>query len=306
MYRVTDDSVFAYALLFLCQFLNYQNNKDLTTVLFVNIIHSYNNKNLNIIYRASNLLEKRIFLFISYSYIIALLEMEEKDRSQLRSRVLANMQMNEHILDEQIHIWRLIIQHAEFFYSNGDSIFYNILSNSACLSFSSSNHRELYLDIFSLVTAFYLRKQREKQPINIAPSVFSHLLITVALDLVYILTLSNQESFLFHRGCELLSSILTLRPQEPFSLDKFDSRYQGDTRNRLNLVKDDNGRKDIMPIIVSFKITVKSLPQFHNRFVEINAENLKNKILQILTSVHYNYVFCSLIELLPGIFNIYF
>ena len=73
MYRVTDDSVFAYALLFLCQFLNYQNNKDLTTVLFVNIIHSYNNKNLNIIYRASNLLEKRIFLFffifLYYSFI---------------------------------------------------------------------------------------------------------------------------------------------------------------------------------------------------------------------------------------------
>lgn len=63
MYRVSDDSVFAYALLFLCQYLNYQNNKDLTTVLFVNIIHSYNNKNLNIIYRASNLLEKRISFF---------------------------------------------------------------------------------------------------------------------------------------------------------------------------------------------------------------------------------------------------
>ena len=92
---------------------------------------------MNIIYRASNLLEKRISFFYLYSNIIALLEMEEKDRSQLRSRVLANMQMNEHILDEQIHIWRLIIQHAEFFYSNGDSIFYNILSNSACLSFSS-------------------------------------------------------------------------------------------------------------------------------------------------------------------------
>lgn len=59
LYSSNDSCVVAYALLFLCQFLNLKSNQDGVTRLFINIIHLYNNPHSSIIYRASNLLEKR-------------------------------------------------------------------------------------------------------------------------------------------------------------------------------------------------------------------------------------------------------
>ena len=57
-----DGSVVAYSLLFMCQYMNFSANKDLTSRLFITIVHLYNNPQMSVIYRASQLLAKRIFI----------------------------------------------------------------------------------------------------------------------------------------------------------------------------------------------------------------------------------------------------
>ena len=90
--------------------------------------------------------------------------MDEAGRKKLCARVNANMQMNEHILEEQTHIWKLIIQHADFFFTCGDALFYHILFYARSIAIRSYSNRELLVDVISLVAAFYTRKQKSHVP----------------------------------------------------------------------------------------------------------------------------------------------
>lgn len=231
------------------------------------------------------------------------MELDEDHRAKLCNVVLTNMQMNEHILEEQIHIWRLIIQHAEFFYENGDNIFFTVLLNGKTLSYRSFNHRELRVDVISLVASFYARKQAENPDVD-DPNLLSintHMVTVIARVLLYI-SYSIQESLLFQRGCDLLTGLLALRPHKPLRLEDFDKPNAFNIPDNGVKLKEDKIYPLVMPIIVSFKITVKSLPHFHNEFVEINKDYLQKKISCVMEYIDKSYVFCSLIELLPGRF----
>lgn len=56
LYLGTDDGLISYSLLFLCQFVKEYKMDGLVSRLFLNIIHFYNNPNINVIYKASGLL----------------------------------------------------------------------------------------------------------------------------------------------------------------------------------------------------------------------------------------------------------
>lgn len=56
----------------------------------------------------------------------------------------------------------------------------------------------------------------------------------------------------------------------------------------------------VMPILITFRITVLSVPCFNGDFVEKNAANLEKKITRTLAFVDHDYIFSSFIELLPG------
>ena len=205
------------------------------------------------------------------------------------------MQMNEHIIDEQTHIWKLIIQHAEFFYEKGDHIFFTILYNFKSLSTRTNEYRELRVDLISLVTSYYARKQAANEMVN--TSIINHLAMASAQLLLYI-SRSYQESLLIERSCNLLSRVLSLQSLNPLKLEDID-------RSNINLsdltkITDDQMNQLLMAICCIFKITVKSLARFKGEFVDLNAEYLKKKIPKVIGFIERNYVFNSLIELLPG------
>ena len=103
----------------------------------------------------------------------------------------------------------------------------------------------------------------------------------------------------FPLGCDLVGTVLSLNPQLPLNLSDFD-------RPSLLTITDSKplSQEQVytlsMPLIVSFRITVMSLPYFKAAFIEKNAECLGKRIDCIANYIQYNYIFCSLIELLPG------
>ena len=229
--------------------------------------------------------------------------MDEAGRKKLCARVNANMQMNEHILEEQTHIWKLIIQHADFFFTCGDALFYHILFYARSIAIRSYSNRELLVDVISLVAAFYTRKQKSHVPTSEEYQsqlhINTHMLNTMIKVLLFT-AINQQEQLLFKRCCDLVNTVLSLNPQQPINLNDFD-------RPSLLAITDPSKRLTSeqvyalsMPIIVSFRITAMSLPYFKVEFIEKNAENLSKRVDCIMNYIQYNYIFCSLIELLPG------
>ena len=316
LYRGTNDLQVAYALLFLCQFVKVYQTDDLVTRLYLNIIHLFNNPYLDIIYRASQILSSRFYSLVFL--FLGMLKLDSTTQMKLCKRVHMNLLMNDHIVEQQIHIWKLIIQSPEFFYSYGDPLFFQILSSSKSLVLRSYQHRELLVDIISLVAAYYCRRQRdmtktgdESQRDVAHPSderqrfINLHMLITVCRVLQYSVV-APQEQFLFKRGCELVKTILQLTPRQPLSLEELE-KPSSQTEKTLQMLADPTSSQSddqlyrlIMPFIVSFRISAMSLVYFKNEFLEKNAENLQKKICRVLEYVDRSYVFGSMIELLPG------
>lgn len=227
--------------------------------------------------------------------------MDESARKKLCSRVTANMQMNEHILEEQTHIWRLIIQHADFFFTCGDALFYHILFYTRSIAIRNYSSRELLVDVISLVAAFYVRKQKEHVPTQEEYQsqlrVNMHMLNTMVNVLLFT-AINQQEQLLFKRSCDLVNMVLSLNPQQPLNLSDFDRPSLLTITDPKQLSQERVYMLSI-PIIVSFRITVMSLPYFKSAFVEKNADFLAKRIDCIANYIQYNYIFCSLIELLP-------
>ena len=300
LYQGDNDQQVAYALLFICQFVKQYKVDNLVNRLYINIIHLYNNAYLSVVYRASQLLSDR------------LLAMDATAQNKLSRRIYMNLQMNDHIIDQQIHIWRLIIQLPEFFYPSGDHLFFQIFSSSKSLILRSGQYRELMIDIISLVASYYYRKQRDstqkKVDNDMQRTINLHMMITVC-RVLQVSVSSPQDQLLFRRSCELAKTILQLTPMQPLSLDDMDRSTPNldaamkKLSERSGVQTEEQLYKMIMPLIVSFRISAMSLPLFRNAYLEMNAENLKKKICIVLEYMDRGYIYGSLLELIPGEFG---
>ena len=164
LYSSACDDVVAWSLFFQCQFLvAYQYNGVQIIKLFINIIHLYANRARDVVYRAAALLSARSAAL--FSSLLAMLQLDSKNKLVLFARVRQNMLMNEHLIEQQIHIWRLIVQNPEFFFPFRAKIVTHILREMRHLGIRSTDayaNRELSVDMLCLITSFEIRDEKEK------------------------------------------------------------------------------------------------------------------------------------------------
>ena len=164
LYSSSCDDVVAWSLFFQCQFLvAYQYNGVQIIKLFINIIHLYANRARDVVYRAAALLSARSAAL--FSSLLAMLQLDSKNKLVLFARVRQNMLMNEHLIEQQIHIWRLIVQNPEFFFPFRAKIVTHILREMRHLGIRSTDayaNRELSVDMLCLITSFDIRDEKEK------------------------------------------------------------------------------------------------------------------------------------------------
>lgn len=164
LYSSACDDVVAWSLFFQCQFLvAYQYNGVQIIKLFINIIHLYANRARDVVYRAAALLSARSAAL--FSLLLAMLQLDSKNKLVLFARVRQNMLMNEHLIEQQIHIWRLIVQNPEFFFPFRAKIVTHILREMRHLGIRSTDayaNRELSVDMLCLITSFAIRDEKEK------------------------------------------------------------------------------------------------------------------------------------------------
>lgn len=94
-----------------------------------------------------------------------MLQLDSKNKLVLFARVRQNMLMNEHLIEQQIHIWRLIVQNPEFFFPFRAKIVTHILREMRHLGIRSTDayaNRELSVDMLCLITSFEIRDEKEK------------------------------------------------------------------------------------------------------------------------------------------------
>lgn len=94
-----------------------------------------------------------------------MLQLDSKNKLVLFARVRQNMLMNEHLIEQQIHIWRLIVQNPEFFFPFRTKIVTHILREMRHLGIRSTDayaNRELSVDMLCLITSFEIRDEKEK------------------------------------------------------------------------------------------------------------------------------------------------
>ena len=94
-----------------------------------------------------------------------MLQLDSKNKLVLFARVRHNMLMNEHLIEQQIHIWRLIVQNPEFFFPFRAKIVTHILREMRHLGIRSTDayaNRELSVDMLCLITSFDIRDEKEK------------------------------------------------------------------------------------------------------------------------------------------------
>ena len=101
-----------------------------------------------------------------------MLRLDAKNQLILFARVRQNMLMNEHIIEQQVHIWRLIIQNPAFFYPFREKVVTHILREMKHLGIRSQDafsNRELSLDMMGLIISFAFvtrgseKKERQRQ-----------------------------------------------------------------------------------------------------------------------------------------------
>ena len=164
LYTFAYDDVVAWSLYFQCQFLvAYQYNGVQIIKLFINIIHLYSNRSRDVIYHAASLLSARSASCLAS--FIAMLRLDSKNKLVLFARVRQNMLMNEHIIEQQIHIWRLIVQNPEFFFPFRVKFIFHILREMRHLGIRSTDayaNRELSVDMLCLITSFDIRDEKEQ------------------------------------------------------------------------------------------------------------------------------------------------
>lgn len=285
---------------------------------------------------------------------IDIITLDGERQSRLCKRVSANLVMNDHLLDQQVHICKLVILSPALYFAHGDYIFWQLIYTLKYMG-SRAYQRELLVDIGSLVTAFYYHKFKkllETKPnpledrggrvshhsgvststgINIIipasvnrpsssssshPSsseenvlaVVSMTVLSTACRLLQLTASSIPNQLLFRRCCELIQMVFMLKPQKPIDLRQleqpsFDKILRGlAERSRLT---NEQIRNCLMQLIVIFRISKFSMVHFHGEFLRLNGLYLQEKVCLVLEYLDQNEIFSSMIELLPGRFDLH-
>ena len=90
------------------------------------------------------------------------MKLEDAVKEAIYKRVQQNMLMNEHIIEQQIHIWRILVLIPEFFYPMSESYYFQILVDLRRIGTRSAvafANRDLYLKVLNAVTAFGIRSK---------------------------------------------------------------------------------------------------------------------------------------------------
>lgn len=155
-------------------------------------------------------------------------------KEAIYKRVQQNMLMNEHIIEQQIHIWRIIVLIPEFFYPMNESYYFQILTDLRHIGTRSAGafaNRELYLKVLNVITAFAIRSKREGVPAT-EPSFsetsrgpFIRHITIQACRIVLISSMYPLEQSLCRRGFDLIQTILTLKPHTPLVLKELDDLF---------------------------------------------------------------------------------
>ena len=162
----SNDSIQAYALYFLCQYVNtVQFSEGFASRLFIMILDSYNNRESDLILKSARLL------------VPSLNQIGKEYKEKLFLQVRQKLCTNENIKDQQIHLLNLIVQNIKFFYDNHKSVSPIILNRVRFLSVNSRNaynNRKLYIDILCVVVSFLLRQKRENTNMGTIQTVRHH------------------------------------------------------------------------------------------------------------------------------------
>ena len=162
------------------------------------------------------------------------MKLDSAVKEAIYKRVQQNMLMNEHIIEQQIHIWRIIVLIPEFFYPMNESYCFQILTDLRHIGTRNANasaNRELYLTVLHVITAFAIRSRREGV-VATEPSfnessrgpVIRHLTIQ-ACRIVLISSMYLLEQSLCRRGFDLIQTILELKPHSPLVLQELDELF---------------------------------------------------------------------------------
>ena len=166
----------AYSLLYLGQEAVTCGSADDAMRLYLNVIHLYNNSHIDVIYQAVQILAKCREIMPNYGLAIIclvlyidIITLDGERQNRLCKRVITNLKMNDHLIDQQIHICKLVVLSPALYFAHGDYVFGQMISASKYFS-SRAYQRELLVDIGSLVTAFYYHKY--KKLLETKPSLF--------------------------------------------------------------------------------------------------------------------------------------
>lgn len=151
------------------------------------------------------------------------------------------MLLNEHITNEQLFIWKLVIQHPDFFYQDCNQFCWFMIHQLRQVGIrrkEAVQNRELVINVLSLVTAFCIREKQEKHVESNSKLVFSSLtpkeseetllkMFNTQLLNHCCMILQISSAFLYEqvnikRCFLLLKNILTLSPRTPLLLNSID------------------------------------------------------------------------------------
>ena len=250
-----------------------------------------------------------------------------------------NMLLNDHISNQQEHIWRLILQNPEFFYPSREKICSHMLNGIRYVGIRNPNayeNRELVLNVLCYITYCYLRGIKENSKdmsentsiFNSSPTLeknqdtvyklFNTQLLNVSCRLFLIIAMNAGEQMNYRRCHLLIKDILTLTPRTFFYLDAIDKLFPYMNQTLLNIPSEkkcslffiiyyslDLDEKSLysaaMPLIATFRITIYAIPYFPD-FIHKNAKNLLDKITCLCPYLSSDLIFSAYIEFLPGLF----
>lgn len=177
-----------------------------------------------------------------------MLRLDAKNQLILFARVRQNMLMNEHIIEQQLHIWRLIIQNPAFFYPFREKVVTHILREMKHLGIRSQDafsNRELSLDMMGLIISFGIRDTREREEGAPTPRLLPEFeldsqdakaqmteealfllvhtqVMNTICRVILISCVNPAEVHLCYRGLKLMEMLIPFQPRVPLCLEDVD------------------------------------------------------------------------------------
>ena len=216
-----------------------------------------------------------------------LLHLDRESQSKLFWKVIRNITMNEHILNQQKLILKLMMQHSELFYAAGEHLFMNIYN--FVNRYFDSIEVDLCIEAVSTLTAFCLRRQQTpgyKVDMNKQRQINSQLL-NLAIQLC-----SYQKRLVMKlkQGLELVKCVLKLEPQPVIMLPV----------KLLNNIDKSRDKENTYSVLI--QIFVLCLPYFRDEYLGENLKLIQKCIEFMLGILEEPIAFSSMIYLLPELF----